>query len=246
MLNLRTVLSPLLSEANKRRIQQLLLGYHSFAPSFSSAGEDMILRHILGSDKTQGFYVDIGAVHPTLFSNTYFFYSYGWRGLNVEACPGSKEIFDKVRPRDINLEIGVARESGNLTYYVVDEASTMNSFSIEFLRHLGIEDSVKRTISVAVRPLSEIFDQYLPENLKIDFMSVDVEGKDLEVLESNNWSQYRPTLVVVEDAAQKTEDSDIVSFMQLHEYEICARNVIVLGKVTEYFFIDRNSHLFLP
>ena len=56
----------------KRSFKRGLIGYDSYAPSFSSAGEDMILRHLLGSDKMSGFYVDVGAFHPTLFSNTIF------------------------------------------------------------------------------------------------------------------------------------------------------------------------------
>ena len=75
----------------------------------------MLLRHLLGSDKMDGFYVDVGAFHPTLFSNTYFFYLNGWRGLNIEARPGSKQLFDKLRPKDINVEIGVSRERGTMT-----------------------------------------------------------------------------------------------------------------------------------
>src|SRR5688500_16965318 len=101
-LSLRMLTRRWLPLSLKRSFQQLLLGYHSYAPSFSSAAEDMILRHLLGSDKMDGFYVDVGAFHPTLFSNTYFFYLNGWRGINLEARPGSKQLFDKVRPRDVN------------------------------------------------------------------------------------------------------------------------------------------------
>ena len=96
----------------KKSFQQALLGYHSYAPCFSSAGEDMILRHLIGSDKMDGFYVDVGAYQPVLSSNTYFFYLNGWRGINIEARPGSQALFDKVRSRDVNLELGISRESG--------------------------------------------------------------------------------------------------------------------------------------
>lgn len=130
--SLRSLLRPLLSPDIKRRAQQMLLGYHSYAPSFSSAGEDMILRHIIGSDKRNGFFVDVGAYHPTLFSNTYFFYLNGWRGINIEARPGSKALFDRVRPRDTNLELGISRNRGELTYYFIGDDSTMNSSRANF------------------------------------------------------------------------------------------------------------------
>ena len=223
----------------KSRFQQLLLGYHSFAPSFSSAGEDMILRHIIGSDKQDGFYVDVGAYHPVLFSNTYFFYLHGWRGINVEARPGSRELFDRVRPKDINLEVGISGERGELTYYFIGEDSTMNSFSRDFLEHLGVLGQVRREIPVPVLPLSEVLARHLAAGQVIDFMSVDVEGHDAEVLASNDWGRFRPRFVVVEDKEVEAEKSEIVRLMGGYGYEVCARNVIILDELNEYFFVDR-------
>ena len=200
----------------------------------------MILRHLLGSDKMDGFYVDVGAYHPVLSSNTYFFYLNGWRGINIEARPGSRALFDKVRPRDVNLELGVSRESGEMNYYFVAEDSTMNSFSRDFLEHIGMLDQVKREIPVAVLPLAEVLERHLPPGQYIDFMSVDVEGHDLSVLQSNDWSRFRPKIVVVEDAQTDAERSDIVRFMKSHGYEVCAQNVIILDKINEYFLLDRS------
>lgn len=225
----------------KSKFQQALLGYHSYAPSFASADEDMILRHIIGSDKMDGFYVDVGAYHPVRSSNTYFFYLNGWRGINVEARPGSRELFERVRPRDINLEMGVSRERGQLTYYFIGEDSTMNSFSRQFPEEIGMLSEVKREIPVPVVPLAEIFERHLPENQVIDFMSVDVEGHDLQALESNDWERYRPRFLVVEDEQVDAERSEIVRAMRGHGYELCAQNVIILGKINEYFFFDRSA-----
>ncbi len=199
----------------------------------------MILRHMIGSDKQNGFYVDVGAYDPILFSNTYFFYLNGWRGVNIEARPRSQQAFNRIRPRDINLEVGVARAAGQLTYYFVGEDSTMNSFSRSFLEHIDMLKEVKREISIPVLPLAEIFRRYVPESQVIDFMSVDVEGHDLEVLQSNDWKRFRPRFVVVEDAEVDAERSAIVRTMREHRYELCARNVIIMDKINEYFFVDR-------
>lgn len=239
MASLRSLLRPLLSQSVKRRAQQMLLGYHSYAPSFSSAGEDMILRHIIGSDKRDGFFVDVGAYHPTLFSNTYFFYLNGWRGINIEARPDSKPLFDRVRPRDINLELGISAKRGELTYYFIDNDSTMNSFSREFLDHLGILSEVKREIPVPVIPLHEALEHHLPKDQFIDFMNVDIEGHDLEALQSNDWQRFRPKFVVVEDKSIDPGKSEIVRFMRGCGYEVCVQNVIILGKLNEYFFVDQ-------
>jgi len=241
MADLRSLLKPFLSTDLKRRAQQLLLGYHSYAPSFSSAGEDMILRHILGSDKQDGFFVDVGAYHPTRASNTYFFYLNGWRGINIEARPGSKALFDRVRPGDINLEIGISGSRGELTYYFIDDDSTMNSFSREFLDHLGIFSEVKREIKVPVMPLSETLERHVPNGRVIDFMNVDVEGYDLEALRSNDWQRFRPKFVVVEDKSVDPNESEIVSFLKTCDYEVCVQNVIILGKLNEYIFVDQRT-----
>jgi len=242
MLNFRTLTRRWLPLSLKRSFQQLLLGYDSYAPSFSSAGEDMVLRHLLGSDKMSGFYVDVGAFHPTLFSNTYFFYLNGWSGINIEARPGSKALFDKVRPRDTNLEIGVSRERASLTYYFIGENSPMNSFSPDFLKQIQMLDQVKSEITIPTVPLAEILERHLPQGQAIDFLNVDVEGHDLEVLESNDWQRFRPRVVVVEDEALDAGTSTIVGRMRSHGYELCAQNVIVLDKINEYFLIDRSAN----
>ena len=78
--------------------------------SWSQEGEDMILHRIFGGKKS-GFYVDVGAHHPKRFSNTYFFYCHGWRGINIDAMPGRMKLFNQWRPKDINLEMGVAEKA---------------------------------------------------------------------------------------------------------------------------------------
>lgn len=199
----------------------------------------MILRHLIGTEKQSGFYVDVGAYHPVTFSNTQFFYLYGWRGINIEARPGSQKLFDRLRPRDINVEIGIGREPGELTYYFIAEDSPMNSFSRDFLDHIEMSDQVARAVPIKVSPLAEVLDRYLPEHQQIDFMNVDVEGHDLDVLLSNDWQRFRPRFVVVEDVKSDPANSEIVKTMRANDYEVCAQNVIILDKITEYFFVDR-------
>jgi FkbM family methyltransferase len=229
-----------LPQDTKTFLQKLVLGYHSFAPSFSSAGEDMILRHIIGPDKRDGFYVDVGAFHPVRSSNTYFFYLQGWRGINIDARPGSRDLFEKVRPRDINVEVGISSRAGELTYYLVGEDSPMNSFSREFLDHIGMLGAVVREIPVPVLPLADVLERHLPKGQTIDFMNVDVEGHDLDALHSNDWDRFRPRMLVVEEVHTDGDASPIVTFLQNRGYDVCVRNVIILDKLDEYFFIDRS------
>jgi len=84
--------------------------------SFSQFGEDMILRNFfLG--KAKGFYVDIGAHHPVRYSNTWYFYRLGWSGINIDPLPGSKEQFEKVRPRDLFLSEGLSDDPVEIRYH---------------------------------------------------------------------------------------------------------------------------------
>ena len=97
--------------------------------SYSQEGEDMILRRLFEKQQT-GFYVDVGAHHPKRFSNTYFFYKKGWRGINIDAMPDSMIPFNKIRPRDINIEKPVSDKKQVLTYYAFNEPA-LNGFSKE-------------------------------------------------------------------------------------------------------------------
>lgn len=164
---------------------------------YSQDGEDLVLDRLLEGQQS-GFFVDVGAHHPVRFSNTYLFYRRGWRGINIDAQPGSMKKFRKVRPRDINIECGVAGESGRLLYYRFNEPA-LNTFE-------AAEAELKNRppyklldqIEVEVQRLDVLLARHLPAGQSIDFMSVDVEGKDYEVLSSNDWTLYRPTYVLAE------------------------------------------------
>src|SRR5690606_15965677 len=118
-----------------------------------------------------GFYVDVGAHHPTHYSNTYLFYKRGWRGINIDAMPGSMEPFRKLRPHDINLEIPISSKTEILPFYIFNRP-TLNTFSrAEADRKNGWGNfKLIKTIEMEAFPLSEILDKYLPKGQKIDFM----------------------------------------------------------------------------
>lgn len=167
---------------------------------YSQEGEDILLKRLFINDGYKGFYVDIGAHHPTRFSNTYAFYLKGWCGINVEPNPDTFKLFTKKRPNDINLNLGVAQKSSLLKYYMFDEPA-LNTFDEEMLESRLKKTSYKhiKTIKVEVTPLSKIFDSYILQNQQIDFLTIDVEGYDLDVLKSNDWLKYRPKWILVEE-----------------------------------------------
>ena len=159
----------------------------------------MVLARIFET-RARGFYVDVGAHHPQRFSNTYFFYLRGWRGINIDAAPGSMKPFEAARPGDINLEIPISDSRQVLTYYAFNEPA-LNSFSREVAAErdgLGTYRIVSET-QLETRTLAEVLGEHVAPGTEIDFMSVDVEGLDYQVLKSNDWSRFRPRVVLVED-----------------------------------------------
>lgn len=165
--------------------------------SYSQEGEDMILRRVF-EKKSSGFYVDIGAHHPFRFSNTYFFYNKGWRGLNIDANPESIKLFNKFRSRDINVNVGIG--SGEILDFYIFNEPALNTFVKELAEQYSKIQGYKiiKTIPIKTATLSQVLTEYMPKGQDIDFMSVDCEGLDFMVLKSNDWSKYRPTVLVVE------------------------------------------------
>jgi FkbM family methyltransferase len=147
-----------------------------------------------------GFFVDVGAHHPFYLSNTFLFYRLGWTGINIDAMPGSMKKFQALRPRDINLEIAISDHSNALTFYEFDHES-MNGF-VENIAAFAAEHPQIRVLNkhtIQTCPLKEVLAKHLPPGQPIDFLSVDVEGLDLQVLQSNDWTRFRPAVVVAED-----------------------------------------------
>lgn len=176
---------------------QHLHSYHNL--SFSQEGEDLLLKRIF-EHQEKGFYVDIGAHHPQRFSNTYLFYLKGWRGINVDAMPGSMRLFEEIRPEDINIEAAISDSSELLTYYMFNE-SALNGFSNELsnTRNGLCNYEIVAQKSIKTQTLSDILDSYLQQGQEIDFLSIDVEGLDYRVLLSNDWSRYRPKFILIEE-----------------------------------------------
>ena len=184
------------------------VGNPFYQKSYAQEGEDIVLQRFL-SGISKGFYVDVGAHHPQRFSNTYRYYKKGWRGINVEPRPGSKKLFDRIRPRDINLEFPVNSVEEELIYYIFNEPA-LNGFSkdISQVRNGLVDYKIIDEIKMKTRTLKSILDEYLPEGQSIDFLSIDVEGMDLEVLKSNDWKKYKPDVILAEDNKFDVSDPD--------------------------------------
>jgi len=198
------------------------------AKSYSQYGEDLVVDALLGCKK-KGFYVDVGANDPDCLSNTKRFYLRGWHGINIEPEPSLYEKLCQVRNRDINLWIGIANEYGVKDFFQ-SSANTLSSFNEELVRKMSqIYGAVlSSSVKVPVMPLAEVFSKYVLKR-SIDFMSVDVEGADLDVLKSNDWVKYRPYILIVEI---NINGQPIVSFLKDKNY------LLVYYNGTNGIFLD--------
>jgi len=195
--------------------------------SYSQEGEDLVLARILDNLKiSTGFFVDIGAHHPIRFSNTYYFYQRGWRGINVDALPGTKYLFDRVRPRDITVECGVGEESGILEYFLFNDPA-LNTFSEQEAKKKNSSPyHIVETMKIPVVTLKQILDQNVPGQIPIDFMTIDAEGFDYKIIASNDWDRYRPRIILIEllnTELTAINSHPIAQLLQMNNYRIYAK-----------------------
>lgn len=191
-------------------------------PSYSQFGEDVALLR-QANFSGPGYYVDVGACFPVRYSNTFLYYVRGWRGLLIEPNPDLSDRLRRVRPRDTVVPMGISQSGAKLTYRKFDDAE-FNSFSdsqVTGLGEYGLRPAAELEIQTA--PLRDIL---AANNVPHDFelLSVDCEGMDLEVLESNDWEKFRPRWIIAEDyqnyQGDMSEDSAVAKLLQSLGYAV--------------------------
>ncbi|WP_461572260.1 FkbM family methyltransferase [Sulfuricaulis sp.] len=190
-------------------------------------------------EKENGFYVDVGAHHPIVSSNTFFFYKRGWSGINIEPNPKLARILRKRRLRDITIEFGVSNREGMLEYFEFT-APGWNTFDKALVEARVKEGhAVVDKRNIPVRRLEAILDKHLPAGTEIDFLSIDVEGYDANVLLSNDWNRFRPKCVVVE--MPRVIDMTTLVDDPLHRL-LAAESYICVAKTSfNAIYVDRKN-----
>ena len=209
--------TPVLAARRVRRERVKLVELAYAQPrSFSQFGEDRWLARYF-QDQPVGFYVDVGAFHPFLASNTYALYRRGWRGINLEPAPDGLAMLRKHRPRDLNLPFAVSQEGGEVQFTL-----TGSFAGIDDEQHLW-QGMPGPRITVRAQPLTDILDEYLPVGTGIDLLDVDCEGHDVDVLRSNDWERYRPRIVLCEHHAGDEKSPDPGPFLEEKGYVLHTR-----------------------
>lgn len=188
--------------------------------SYSQFWEDrLISRNIVPEI---GSYVDIGAGTPIWGSNTYYFYRRGWAGVTLDPITFNINMQKRFRPRDKQYETVVSSNPETIEFYQLSpwELSTIDS-KIAYQRIAAGNKLIAKTY---IKPTS--LEAIYRENpiKRPAILSIDVEGAEMDVLNSNNWEIAKPDIICIEELENPLSYSKIRGFLTLQDYELIAYN----------------------
>ena len=211
---------------------------------FSFSGVDLIIENIFRNQK-KGFYVDVGCQHPIKNNNTYLLFKKGWFGLNIDLDKDNIDLFNAARPNDENVNIAISNKIGETDLYFYHKKSPINTISKKTSNFQKANVSeVKR---IKTETLTNILSKSITKNQKINLLSVDVEGHELQVFEGLDFNTFGPDVIIVEYLdlnVRKLEiknlsidniiNSDVYKFLILKKY------ILVNCIYSDLIFIKKN------
>ena len=175
---------------------------------YSQNGEDFLISEIF-KDLPHGFFVEIGCIDGRRFSNTLSLEERGWRGVCIEAHRDYIELLKKNRPNSLVIHCAVGeKDEDNVTFYanVRGSFSTLDRSQEKRWREnyqayfTGFEEQI-----VAKRTISSLLDEHGISS--VDFMSLDIEGYEIEALQGLDLARHRPRLLVIESDSKEHENA---------------------------------------
>lgn len=173
--------------------------------NFSQNDEELILKDIFSS-VNYGFYIDVGCHHPRRFSNTALLYKNGWKGINIDASSKNLKLFNVFRKRDKNINALISEKPEKLKYYYFDD-SALNGI-LSFSKVNSLKDLGYKVISeeyIVSQRLDDIITNFEVPNKRIDFLDIDVEGYDFQVLKSIELSLFDVRVILIETGDKENE-----------------------------------------
>ncbi|MCX7863267.1 MAG: FkbM family methyltransferase [Bacteroidales bacterium] len=200
--------------------------------SFSQNGEDLLLNKYF-QGKKKGFYVDVGANHPIILNNTYFFYRRGWRGILIEGNKSFNKLYKIFRPNDIVINEFVSNKEEECYYHHYNE-HVFNHLSKEKLKI----ENLKHTEKIITKPLDKILNSYLTSCSTFDLLSVDIEGESLNAIKTLPHLIKLPEVILIEVAVYnflEILDSDEFIFLKSLGYDLFSSmfNNLFFRKISE-------------
>jgi hypothetical protein len=164
---------------------------------FFGMGHEDYFASLYFPEKT-GTYIDVGAGNPIIFSNTFLFYKRKWKGITVDPLPRNNLLHRLIRPRDkqIKCVVGEGYKSYTLYEFIPSELSTIDQVYSDSVIQSGSGELISVSTLESISLANICFNA---GPLDACLLSIDTEGKDFEVLKSNNFSIFNPRVVIIED-----------------------------------------------
>ena len=163
--------------------------------SYSYGGVDLLILDIFKNQK-KGYYLDIGCAHPIKNNNTYLLYRKGWNGINIDLDKENIDLFNSYRKRDFNVTAAVSDKEGETDLYFYHNKSALNTISKQNADFQKADiSSIKK---IKTQSINKILENSPYKDQKIDFLSVDVEGSELDIFKNFDFNKYSPKVIVVE------------------------------------------------
>jgi len=200
--------------------------------TYSMNGEDIFINNYFKNKI--GFYVDVGAYHPLELSNTCLLHKRGWSGINIDINSLSINYFNFLRPNDININIAVSNKKTIKTIYYQKKKSPLNTLKIKQAKKMFI-GNIKKS-KVKSETLTTIIDNTKFKGKKINFLNIDTEGSDLEILKKLNFKKYKPELICVELVDSFNPNSKIIKKNKIYKF--------LVNKKYKLLWSGHFSHIF--
>ncbi len=189
--------------------------------SYSQFGEDLIIEMVFYLLRQESItYLDVGANFPKHYSNTYYFYKKGCRGVCIEPDQELYHYYKKIRPLDAVYNIGIGtgdKDEVKEFYFYKGERKGLNTFSEERLSHNeAAGNEAPQKANVTLRNINRVIEENFAATP--DFISIDIEGLDLEVLQTLDFAKYSPAVIcceitMVDENNNITENSSLRNFL---------------------------------
>ena len=169
-------------------------------------------------DRKNGFYVDVGCYHPIHRNNTHLLHMQNWSGVNIDTSQFSIDLFNFMRPKDLNYNCAISDKNENIKLFYQKELSQLSTIE-KSQAGIVFQGNIKEK-EIKAFTLDEILSRDKYKNSKIDLLDIDVEGADLKVLRGLSFDKFKPELVCVEIHENEIKKSDIYNFLINKKYEL--------------------------
>jgi FkbM family methyltransferase len=191
--------------------------------TLSQDKEDLFIKKFF-KNKREGTYLDIGCFNPLLWNNTYLLYKKGWHGINVDIQKINIDLFNVARPDDINICCALYDKKKILNLYNLQGENnsavmTIDKSHAEKMKFLFSKNIIKKKIQTLT--FSEMIKNHKIIINNIDFLNIDTEGSDFNILKSINIQKYKPKLICIEISqfTKRVDKKKILNYLKSNNYK---------------------------